>query len=1057
MSTMEGYPLSPQQKKVWELQNKIDKPLYHLASFQLSGELDLFKLRESMKQVLNRHEILRTSFNKIEGMHYPVQRIHDETDVRLSSRSIEEVQQERNAKEILSTYTDETINQILDIENGSPVYVEVIKQSEETHKIVLCCSALNADATTLQSVLQETIHLYSKQESRSEDDIVQYVDYSDWQEELFETEKTIEDNKQNVQQKALPYEAQDLEWPSGKNRASIQVSVDIYSKMQALAHEWNVPLLTLLLTSWSMYLSKLVNGDVNLGITIDGRRNYEELKNGMGPYAKLMKLITPEIEEKATFKEYVAIIQDRFVQLADAVEYLDPTSTLKEKRILPYQIQYVKGVNYEHGNLSCFSEEIYSGEDTYKLKLSILDSESVMNIGIQYDDAIYKAEDIQTVIRHFLHFLEECLDDWNRPFSELKYQSKEEEKEILSSTSTSSATYPSEDILSHTKNILQHLKESITLHAHKVAIEEGSLTLSYKDIDEKSNQMAQFIKSFNIMPEERIAMCLPRSVNAIISMLAILKSGASFVPIDPKWPVERIQYVLQDSGAKLIVVQNRESMDPAFSPGVPLIDIEHDEEKINQYETGQELPLNNIESNQLAYMMYTSGSTGLPKGVGIEHGGLLNYILWFKRQFSEDLNMPFISEFGFDAFLKQVFCPLTLGNKITIFTEEEVLDTNKLVAKLINTNMNALNCVPSLWEVVLQEIQQKEDLLRNLRRQLRTLLVGGEQVSVSFIQRTKDMLPEVDIVNLYGPTEATSNATFARLTHPYLITIGQPIANIEVAVLNEKLEQVAVDEIGELYIGGTGIARGYINKAKLTATQFIPHPYSDVPGMRLYKTGDLVRIRPNRQIEFIGRRDSQMKINGKRVDAREIEYTYAQHPLLESVVVLPIEEEKTLVAFYVQQGTALTQEELRTYGQKRLPQYMIPHSFVRVDMMPLNNSGKTDHRTLQSIYREASRKEYIAPRNKTEQAVSEIWREVLKVERVGMRDNFFELGGHSLNATQLISRLRRIYRVDIPISLIFETETVERLCEEIEMTLSQKHHIEEISAAYLKAKALAIK
>lgn len=1059
MSTVDGFPLSSQQKRVWNLQQRVGTLFYHIASFHLSGDIDVNRLKSSIQLTVNRHEIFRTKFEKMEGMHYPVQVIDDEVQVSYFVYSPEEFFKEQEATDVFTTFTDEKIYQLFQSERGHSLHVELIKQSDQRYTLILFSSALNSDVTTLQRIMQEILQQYSSDETVSEEEIVQYVDYADWQEELLESRPDHVDGVNTmIFEKVLPYEVNEKQWPHGKDRVSLLIPSQLCLRIHALAQKWNIPVCILVLTSWITYLTKLVNGQINIGISIDGRRNYQELENGMGPYEKLANLVSPEQEDKTTYQTYASAVHDSYLGLAENVEYIDPRLSTNEQCTLPYQVQYVKTMKMDSGEISCYTEDIFSCLDSYKLKLMILEreleSDSLFQLHIYYDQEIFQTQDIQTIKKQFMYVLEECAEHPENPLSDLRYIPRDEEKEWIARFNLTNNPLSKNDNIKHVKNILQMIDEQTKRHAQKVAIDDGMRSFTYKEVDKQSNQLASFLKSMDIQAEDRIALYLPRSVEAIISILAILKAGASFVPIDPKWPDERVKYVLQDSRAKAMIVQDFDEIKQRLLFNGPMIDLIHDKERIERVVSKHHLHLDNIEPNQLAYVMYTSGSTGMPKGVGIEHKSLQNYVWWFKHQFYDDVRLPFVSELGFDAFLKQVFCPLISGDKVTILSEEEVLDIDRLVSRFISADMTAFNCVPSLWNTILDEIEQKEHVINQLKNQLKVLFLGGDHISKVLLRRTKVLFPNLEIINLYGPTEATSNATFASITHSKSIFIGRPIANTEIYVLNEQLKHCGIDEIGELYIGGAGVARGYMNGAKLTAAHFIPHLHKE--GQRLYKTGDLVRIRPNHQLEFIGRRDSQLKINGKRVDVREIEYIYEQHPLLENVVVLPEAEYQTIAAFCVPKTSTLTKDEMRFYGQEKLPQYMIPHTFVFVDEIPLNKNGKTDHQALINRLNQQVRREYVAPRNSTEQAVAEIWKEVLKVEQIGIKDNFFELGGHSLNATQLVSRLRRIYRIEIPISLIFETETIERLCEELENSVSQKMVIEEISAAYLKAKTLAM-
>ena len=434
----------------------------------------------------------------------------------------------------------------------------------------------------------------------------------------------------------------------------------------------------------------------------------------------------------------------------------------------------------------------------------------------------------------------------------------------------------------------------------------------------------------------------------------------------------------------------------------------------------------------LAYVIYTSGSSGLPKGVAIEHGSLSNYLCWVNESlFAGSMhNLPFVTGLSFDASLKQVFGPLVRGDQVWMLSNDTVSDPSALLAAL-NTRSNvALNCVPSLWTALLNSVPKSE--IANRIKSLRCLFVGGESLSPELLDRTFVELPQLEVWNLYGPTESTANAVFSRITPGKKPFIGRPIANTEAYVLDSNLQPVPIGVVGELYIGGVGLARGYLGRPELTAERFVPHSFSGQPGKRLYRTGDLACFREDGQLEYQGRIDQQVKIRGFRIELGEIEAVLSEHPAVRQSVTIAREDvagDKRLVS-YIVAAEPVESGELRRHLKQQLPDYMIPSAFVLLDALPLTPNGKLNRQALP----EPTRVEHQASsttQTPIEEIITGICAHLLKCEEVSGADNFFEIGGHSLLATQLIARLRDSLALEIPVRWVFQSSTLAELAERV--------------------------
>ena len=585
-----------------------------------------------------------------------------------------------------------------------------------------------------------------------------------------------------------------------------------------------------------------------------------------------------------------------------------------------------------------------------------------------------------------------------------------------------------------------------------VAVLFAEQQLSYGELNRRANQLAHYLRRLGVGPEVLVGVLLERSVEMIVALLGILKAGGAFVPLDPSYPQERIAFMLADAGVGALLTQ--ENLREKFGETrARVVCLEEEWSLIRQGSienlAGGSLP------GKLAYVIYTSGSSGLPKGVGIEHGSLSNYLCWVNESLfaGRMYNLPFVTGLSFDASLKQVFAPLVRGDQVWMLSNDTVSDPSALLAAL-NTRSNvALNCVPSLWAAVLNSVPESE--LANRLKSLRCLFVGGEALSPELLERTFAALPQLEVRNLYGPTEATANAVFSRITVGKKPLIGRPIANTEAYVLDANLQPVPIGVVGELYIGGVGVARGYLGRPELTAERFVPHCFCGQPGKRLYRTGDLACFREDGQLEYQGRIDEQVKVRGYRIELGEIEAVLSEHPAVRQSVTIAREDiagDKRLVS-YIVAAEPVESGELRRYLKRQLPDYMMPSAFVLLDVLPLMPNGKIDRRALPAP--ESARIEQQAStttQTPIEEIITGICAHLLKCEEVSGADNFFEIGGHSLLATQLIARLRDSLALEIPVRWVFQSSTLAELAERVEAEFAK-----EKAASVLKRSVAAMK
>ncbi|MDF5715756.1 MAG: amino acid adenylation domain-containing protein [Rhizonema sp. NSF051] len=561
-----------------------------------------------------------------------------------------------------------------------------------------------------------------------------------------------------------------------------------------------------------------------------------------------------------------------------------------------------------------------------------------------------------------------------------------------------------------------------TPDAVAVVLEDRQIT--YRQLNSQANQLAHYLQTLGVKPEVLVGLCVERSIEMIVGMLGILKAGAAYVPLDPAYPMERLEFMLSDALVPVLLTHSKlESRLPESNAQVVCLDTEW--QAIASY--SQSNPVSDVNADNLIYVIYTSGSTGQPKGVMIPHRGIANQLNWRQTTFgltALDKVLQTIS-FSFDPSVWQIFWPLCFGAQLVLAKPGGHQDTSYLVKTIIEEQITVIALVPSILRVLLEEKGIEDCYLKHVT-------CGGEALPVELVERfLARMKKENVLLNCYGPTEASIDATYwtcQRGTNYTIAPIGQPIANTQIYILDEDLQPVGIGEAGELHIGGVGLARGYLNRPELTQQKFIPNPLDSNQLARLYKTGDLARYTSDGIIEFLGRVDHQVKIRGFRIELGEIEAKLSQHSALQQTLVIAREDvpgDKRLVAYVVAQAQ-VTQMELRSFLRDKLPEHMVPATFVFLDAMPLSPNGKVDRRALPSP--DASdlidASSFVSPRNSTEEVLAVLWAEVLGFERLGIHNNFFELGGHSLLATQVISRTRQAFNADIPLQLLFEKPTI---------------------------------
>ena len=650
---------------------------------------------------------------------------------------------------------------------------------------------------------------------------------------------------------------------------------------------------------------------------------------------------------------------------------------------------------------------------------------------LHYATDLYDDLTIARLLDHWRVLLEGIVSDPDQRISELPLLTETEKRQLLVEWNDTRRADPKD------KCFHELFEEQVERSSDSIAVVFEDQQLTYRELNTRANQLAHYLVKLGVGPEVLVGMCMERSIDMIVGLLGILKTGGAYLPLDPSHPKERLAFMLEDARAAVLVTQGKfvsqlpkltkdgqpttanhdQHRSGVIGPRFLMVCLDKDWEQVAK--ESSENPIRVMTAENLAYMIYTSGSTGEPKGVAITHASATAFLSWVSTVFNatEMSGVLASTSICFDLSVFEIFSPLSCGGRMILV--QNALGLTSLSAA---TEVTLVNTVPSALNELLR--------MKAVPPSVRTINLAGEPLKSTLVQEIYGTTSASKVYDLYGPSEDTTYSTFALRTADGPQTIGKPITNTQIYILDGHLQPVPIGIAGELYIGGAGLARGYYNRPELTAEKFIPDPFGDEFNSRLYRTGDLARYRSDGSIEFLGRMDNQVKIRGFRIELGEIEAVLGKHPMIREAVVLAPEDrpgDRRLVAHVVlRSGQSLDAPGVRSFLKQTLPEYMVPSSFVFLDSLPLTANGKIDRKALPEPDQRRPELEevYVAPRTPVEELLAEIWAEVLKLDKVGIDDNFFDLGGHSLLATQAISRICQALKVEIPLRALFERPTV---------------------------------
>jgi amino acid adenylation domain-containing protein/thioester reductase-like protein len=1081
----EPAPLSFGQEQLWFLSQIQDNTTYNLPlALQISGSLNISVLEQVITEIVRRHEILRTNFQQIEGKNLQI--IRPEINISLQVINLEQItakQQLQNVQQLINQETDKIFNLSEDDLFQSTLY----QLNQNSYILLLNMHHIISDGWSIGILLQELSTLYGAylagNKSPLPDLQIQYADYAIWQKEKFTSE--IREKQLNYWKQQLADIPPLLELPTDKPRPPIQsfrggiwefsINSNLSQKIRTLTQQSDATLFMIMLAAFVILLYRCSGqDDILIGSPMAGR-NRQEIQSLIGYFVNTVVLRT-KLTGNPNFRE----ILNQVRQVAtDAHNYQDipynqVVEVLNPQRNLSYNPVFQILFDLQHSltdklQLPGLTLQPFLGEhSTSKFDLSlIIEDRGTELIGAwEYSSDLFTQEAISRITENFQTLLNGIVNNPETPINQLPIISAFEQQQILEKWNNTQQDYP-ESFCIH-----ELLTQQVIKTPDAIAVKFGNQQLTYTQLNQKANQLANYLQNCGVTSEVLVGLYLERSLDILIAILAILKAGGAYLPLDPKYPQTRLTDILNDSQVSIILTQEKlltslsSPLPRGETPLTPyqgkIILLDTDSTIISQQNI--ETPISAIKPDNLAYVIYTSGSTGKPKGVMITHQNIINHATSIidKYQINSHDRILQFTTFIFDVAAEEIFPAWLSGATLIICPQEMVTNLIEFSQFLAQESLTVVNLPTPYWQEWVLEIDRK---ISQIPDSLRLVITGSDQVLPEKLALWQKLVTEkrqnIQWINAYGLTETTITSTVYQLPVNYQLNtthsvpIGRPIANTEIYILDQNLQPVPIGIPGELHIGGAGLARGYLNRKQLTNEKFISNPISSSKSSRLYKTGDLARYLPDGNIEFLGRIDYQVKIRGFRIELGEIEAVLAQHPLVKSSAVIVREIQpgnKQLVAYVVTEDHSNIQQDLRSFLKQNLPDYMLPAFFVRLAELPLTPTGKINRRALSALMLELNHEtDYILPRNPLEQKLAEIWCQVLGLEKVSVEENFFNLGGHSLATIQIISRIRETLEIDLPLQYLFTEPTIAGLTKIINQLLQTADHITFTDDFYIDA------
>lgn len=1047
-------PLSFAQQRLWFLEQlEPGQPVYHVhCALRFSGPLHRSHLQAALDEIVRRHESLRTVFTTRDGV--PIQRVREPCAAPLKVIAV--------AEKDLRAQMETEAERPFDLGRDLLLRAALFQIAPEEHVLQFTLHHIASDAWSLELLLDECLKLYRQglqgQSPSLAELPIQYTDFAMWQRESTEAQalrRHLDYWKQKLSRSPellqLPTEAGAPVIPSNRGAtASLLLSRDMFQSLSRLAQEESATVFMVLLAAFKVLLHRYSGQeDIVVGSPIS-RRTEKESEKLIGFFLNTLVLRT-DLSDNPSFREVIERVREtaleayahQAVPFEKIVEELQPERDPRRTPFFqvmftfqeaPRPLPVLESLRVERVDFDL-------GVAPFDLTLVARGTDRGLLLELEYKTDLFSEQTIARMLSHFRTLLERVVRYPLEPVGAVPLLTPAEQRQLLSDFNPADTEYPKAQCLH------ELFEERAARTPDAVAIKFGAHRMSYRELNERANQLAHFLRASGVGVETFVGICTERSFETIIGVLGILKAGGAYVPFEPDEPSERLAFKLRDSGVALLLSQR--FVAPALPQDCPkVVWLDADSATFARHPRGN--PRSGARPENLVYVIYTSGSTGTPKGVLVEHRSVVNHSVGFAQRFGlspHDRVLQF-APLSFDVSAEEIFPTLITGGTLVLRPAGLAVSIPDLHPFIDHEKLTVLNLPTPYWGQWLGEIEARK---LELPPSVRLVVAGSDSVTAEQFARWKKLAPpSVRWCNAYGTTEATITATIYEPDTdetPASVPVGRPTMNTQVYILDARQQLVPIGVPGEIYIGGEEVARGYLNRHDVEALRFVRDPFSGKPGARLNRTGDLGRWRADGNIEFLGRRDNQVKIRGFRIELGEIESALLQHSAIKEVVVIAREDpgvEKRLVAYFVPadnhepQLIGKLQQSLKT----KLPAYMIPAVFVPVAEMPLLPSGKVDRKALPapSLNRPELEEDFVPPSDSLEEKLANIWRQVLGLEQVGVNDNFFNLGGHSLLAVRLFAEIEKLTGWNVPLLSLFQSPTIKQLAEIIRRTQSERRH-----------------
>jgi len=1037
----ENLPLSFAQQRLWFLaQMEGGSKAYHVPlGVRLRGRLNRTALAQALNRIVTRHEALRTTFAMVEGE--PQQHVAPVEESRFHLLE-HDLRRRSDAQGKLERLVAQEARSEFDLQSGPLIRGRLIRVGDEEHALLISMHHIVSDWWSMGVLFKELSLLYGAYVREEEDPLpelaLQYSDYAVWQRKWMEGEVLAEQAeywKKNLEgvPEVLELPA-DYPRPAQQDYAGGALPVVLNEKLTAglkgLSARHGTTLFMTLLAGWAALLGRLSGQqDVVIGTPVSNRRRVE-IENLIGLFVNMLVVRVdtsgrPKVGEllERVKRQTIAAQQHQDMPFEQVVEIVQPARSLAHSPLFQVTFTWLDRLDdrpelpgLETGPLQFLPHSV----SQFDMALHLWEAGERIEGVVEYATSLFEPSTVERYLNYFTELLEGMVTDETQTVNSLPLLEEVERRQVVHEWNQTEAEIPAACVHELFEQQVEKAPEAVGL------IYEGQ-QLTYAELNRRANRLAHYLRRCGVSAETRVGACLERSIAMVVAMLAILKAGGVYVPLDAEYPAERLALMIEDAAAGIVVTDGRlrNCLPAEATQFVLVVDIDGDDAAIAE-ESGENPGLG-IDSRQLAYVMYTSGSTGKPKGVMVTHHNVVrlvrktNYV-----EFDPSLVIGHVSNVVFDASTFEVWGALLNGCRLAVIPKWNVLAPEVLHGQLRNLGVTTLFLTTALFQ---ECVRSSPGIFAGMDQ----ILFGGEACDAECVRRAVEEEGPREVVHVYGPTETTTYASYfpvRRVEARKTIPIGRPIRNTEIYIVDREMEAVGLGVPGEICVGGLGVARGYGNQPEMTADRFAPNPFR-AGGDRLYRTGDLGRWREDDTIEFLGRRDEQVKIRGYRIELGEVEAALRrQAGVKEAVAIVWVKEngDKQLVGYVVAvKGVSLTAADVRKGVEQRLPEYMVPLVVV-LEELPLTANGKLDRRALPAPEEalDERRGEYVGPRNETEAILADVWAEALGLERVGIEDNFFELGGDSILCVRLIGRARE-RGLKFSLQDLFERQTIAAL------------------------------